>query len=411
MPRDVKYLLIGGGIASHAASKQIRRTDPEGSILIVGEEPLPPYDRPPLSKEVLRGEKTPEDIIFDSATKLAEQQIELALGVRVESLDLASKQATLSDGETIGFEKTLIATGGSPIRLPIPGAGLEGVHYLRSAADAAAIAAEAQPGRKAVVIGGGFIGLEVAASLTQRGVAVTVIEALPHIWSRFADEELGGYFQRYCSDRGVVFRTSETATEMRGEGRVASVVLKGGDVLECDFVCIGVGIRPNVELAEAAGLAIGNGIVVDEFLRTSHPNVYAAGDVVNYPDNVFGKRRRVEHWGHAEYCGQVAGRNMAGEETPYNFLTYVWSDIFDLRLEFAGDETKSDRILRRGRYEDNKFTVLYMKDGLLTAYFAVNTEAREFAVFRRLILMKKDLAGRESDLEDPSVELRPLLQS
>src|SRR5688572_18150289 len=182
MPREVKYLLIGGGVACHAAAKQIRRTDPEGSILIVGEEPLPPYNRPPLSKEVLRGEKTPEDIVFESAAALAEQRIELALGVRVESLDLASKQATLSDGETVRFEKALIATGGSPIRLPLPGADLEGIHYLRSAADASAIAADARPGRKAVVIGGGFIGLEVAASLTQRGVSVTVIEALPHIW-------------------------------------------------------------------------------------------------------------------------------------------------------------------------------------------------------------------------------------
>jgi NADPH-dependent 2,4-dienoyl-CoA reductase/sulfur reductase-like enzyme len=411
MPRDVKYLLIGGGIACHAASKQIRRADPEGSILIVGEETLPPYDRPPLSKEVLRGEKTPEDVVFDSSTTLAEQRIELALGLRVESLDLASKQATLSDGETVSFEKALIATGGSPIRLPLPGADLEGVHYLRTASDATAIAADAQPGRKAVVIGGGFIGLEVAASLTQRGVAVTVIEALPHIWSRFADAELAGYFQRYLSDRGVVFRTSEMVTELRGEGHVSSIVLKSGGELPCDFVCIGVGIRPNVELARAAGLTVDNGIVVDEFLRTSHPDVYAAGDVANYPDNVFQKRRRVEHWGHAEYCGQVAGRNMAGEESPYNFLTYVWSDIFDLRLEFAGDETESDTVLRRGRFEDNRFTVLYMKDGLLTAYFAVNVEAREFSVFRRLILMKKDLAGREAELEDPATELRPLLQS
>ena len=410
MPRDVKYLLIGGGIACHAAAKQIRRTDPEGSILIAGEEPLPPYDRPPLSKEVLRGERTPEDIVFDSATALAEQRIELALGVRVESLDLASKQATLSGGETISFEKALIATGGSPIRLPLPGADLEGVHYLRTASDATAIAADAQPERTAVVIGGGFIGLEVAASLTQRGVSVTVIEALPHIWSRFADAELAGYFQRYCSDRGVVFRTSETVTELRGEGRVSGVLLKSGDELVCDFVCIGVGIQPNVELAQTAGLTVDNGIVVDEFLRTSHPDVYAAGDVANYPDNIFQKRRRVEHWGHAEYCGQVAGRNMAGEESAYNFLTYVWSDIFDLRLEFAGDETESDTVLRRGRFEDNRFTVLYMKGGLLTAYFAINTEAREFSVFRRLILMKKDLTGRESELEDPATELRPLLQ-
>ncbi|MPZ48308.1 MAG: NAD(P)-binding protein [Dehalococcoidia bacterium] len=410
MPRDVKYLLIGGGIASFNAAKLIRQTDTEGSVLIVGEEPLPPYDRPPLSKEVMRGEKSIDEIVFEPAGKLAEQAIDLALGVRVDALDATTQQATLSGGETVHFEKALIATGGSPIRLPLPGADLAGVHYLRTAQDAGAIAAEARPGRHAVIIGGGFIGLKVAASLTQRGVQVTVIEALPHIWARFADASLAGYFQDYCSREGVTFRTNETVTELRGEGRVGAVALRGGDVLACDFVCIGVGIRPNVELAQAAGLEVDNGIVVDDYLRTSNPEIYAAGDVINYPDATFGKRRRVEHWGHAEYTGQVAGRNMAGEPTPYSFLTYVWSDIFDLHLEFAGDEGERDEVLLRGRYEDNKFTVLYLKEDRLTAYFALNTPAREYGILRRFILTKKDIGGHKAELQDPSFELRSLLQ-
>jgi NADPH-dependent 2,4-dienoyl-CoA reductase/sulfur reductase-like enzyme len=408
MPRDVKYLLIGGGIASYHAAKQIRRADAEGSILMVGEEPLPPYDRPPLSKEFLRGEKSKEDILFEPADKLTEQNIELALGQKVTELNASRKQVTLANGETISFEKALIATGGRPIALPVPGADLPGVYYLRTAMDSEAIAAAAQPGRKAAIVGGGFIGIEVAASLTQRGVKVTVIEAMPHIWPRFADAELAGYFQDYCSARGVTFQTGSKVTGMQGEGKVSAVSTEGGTV-DCDFACVGIGIRPNVELAQNAGLLVENGIVVDEYLRTSHPDIYAAGDVINYPDTLFGKRRRVEHWGHAEYCGQVAGQNMAGKENVYSFLTYVWSDIFDLHLEFAGDESECDHVLRRGNFADDKFTVLYMKDGRLSAFFAVNTEPREFGLFRRLIQSRKPLHGHERDLEDPDFALRELL--
>ena len=410
MARDVKYLLIGGGMACFHAAKQARRADPEGSILIVSDEPLPPYDRPPLSKEYLRGEKTTEQIVYEPAEKLAEQQFELALGVRVESINPDRKEAVLSDGEIVRFEKAMIATGGRPIKLPVPGADLAGVHYLRTAAEAAAIGADAKAGGKAIVIGGGFIGLEVAASLVQMGVQTTVVEALPRIWARFADETLSTYFQDYCSAKGVTFLTNELVSELRGDGRVQAVVTKSGKVLECNLVCVGIGIVPNVELAQEAGLEVDNGIVVDELMRTSNPDIYAAGDVCNYFDPVFGKRRRVEHWGHAEYCGQIAGRNMTGTTTTADdFLTYVWSDIFDLHLESAGDESERDQVLLRGRMEDNHFTVLFLKEGVLTAYFAVNTDVREFSVFRRLIRGKKDMRGREADLQNPEFSARDLL--
>ena len=408
--REVKYLLIGGGLASFHAAKMIRREDAEGSILLVSEEELPPYDRPPLSKELLRGEKTVEEIVYEPAEKLAEQGVELALGVRAEHLDPQKKTLTLSDGETVAFEKALIATGGRPVRLPVPGADLAGVYYLRTATDAVAIAAEATPGRRAVIIGGGFIGVEVAASLSQRGVQVTVVEALPHIWPRFCDETLAAIFQAYCTERGVAFLTSELAAGLEGDGRVKTVVTRSGARLDCDFVCIGVGIVPNVEFGQEAGLAVDDGIVVDEQLRTSQLDIYAAGDVVNYYDSAFGKRRRVEHWGHAEYGGQIAGRNMAGGDANYEFMSYVWSDIFDLHLEFAGDESERDQTIVRGRPGEGPFTVLYMKEGALTAYFAINTDAREFGAFRRLIRGKKDLRGREADLANPEFSVRDLLQ-
>jgi 3-phenylpropionate/trans-cinnamate dioxygenase ferredoxin reductase component len=409
--KDVKYLLIGGGLASYHAAKQIRRVDADGSVLLVSEESLPPYDRPPLSKEYLRGEKPTEALLYDAASALAEQNIELALQTRAESLNASDKIITLSDGETVRFEKALIATGGAPIRLSIPGSSLTGIHYLRTAEDAGAIGSEAADGKRAVVVGAGFIGLEVAASLNQRGVQVTVIEALPHIWARFADESLARFVQDYCAARGITFLTTDAAAEFRGGNRVEAVVTRSGEVIDCDFVCVGVGIRPNVGLAQEAGLDVDDGIVADDRLRTSNPDIYAAGDVVSYPDSVFGKRRRVEHWGHAEYSGQVAGRNMAGADEAYSFLSYVWSDIFDLHLEFAGDESEHDTKLLRGKLEDSSFIVIYMKKGAVTAYFAVNTEAREFSSLRRLILAHKDLTGREADLTNREFNLRGLLQA
>ena len=195
----------------------------------------------------------------------------------------------------------------------------------------------------------------------------------------------------------------------RGRGRPSAVLTRSGKELPCDFVCIGVGIVPNVELAQQAGLQVDNGIVVNEFLQSSHPDIYAAGDVANYLDPVMGKRRRVEHWGHAEYCGQLAGQNMAGAGMPYDLLTYVWSDLFDLHLEFAGDESEHDRVLLRGRFQEKSFTVLYLKERVLKAYFAVNTGSKEFPVLQRLIRLKKDLTGKEAHLQDPSAALKALL--
>jgi len=404
--KSTKYLLIGGGLAASQAAKQLREHDPHSRITLVGEEPYVPYDRPPLSKEFLRGEKPREEVFFDPEPHFHDHDIALALGVAVRQLDLTTKTALLANGEAIAFEKALIATGGRPVHLELPGGDLPGVHYLRTLDDSAAIAAEAGPGTRAVIIGAGFIGMEVAASLTQKGVQVTVIEAQPHIWARFADPTLAGFFQDYCAQKGVTFQTNEMVTEIRGPDRPSSILTRSGKEFPCDLVCIGVGIVPNVELAQQAGLKVDNGVVVNEYLQSSHPDIYAAGDVANYLDPVFGKRRRVEHWGHAEYCGQLAGQNMAGAGNTYDLVTYVWSDIFDLHLEFAGDESEHDQVLCRGGFQDKSFTVLYLKQNVLTAYFAINTGSKEFATLKRLIRGKKVLAGREAQLQDPTVPPR-----
>ena len=348
---STKYLVIGGGLAASEAAKQLRSSDPQGTINLVSDELHVPYDRPPLSKEFLRGEKVSTDLLFDPESYFQDHQISLRLGVAVHGLDPATKTVSLANGEAIVFEKALLATGGRPVRLALSGSELSGVHYLRTLEDSAAIATWAGQGKRAVVIGAGFIGMEVAASLTQRGVHVTVIEAQPHIWPRFVDAALAVTFQNFCTAKGVAFHTNDTVLEVRGTGRVSSVKTQSGKEFPCDLVCIGAGIVPNVELAQQAGLAVDNGVVVNEYLQSSHSDIYAAGDVANYPDPFFNKRRRVEHWGHAEYCGQLAGQNMAGGQSPYGLLTYVWSDIFDLHLEFAGDENEHDQILLRGQVQ------------------------------------------------------------
>ena len=273
------------------------------------------------------------------------------------------------------------------------------------------LAAAATPGSFAVLIGAGFIGLEVAASLAQRGVQVTVVETGPHIWPRFADESLARVIQEHCTAKGIAFRTGESVTEIERQNEKFSVHLKSGAILPCHFVCIGVGIVPNVELAQQAGLTVDNGIVVDEYLQSSQPDVYAAGDVANYVDPLFGKRRRVEHWGHAEYSGQLAAQNMTGAHRPYDLLTYVWSDIFDLHLEFAGDEKEHDQMLLRGKLEKLSCIILYLKQHRLMAYFAINANNKDLPPLQKLIKNKNDLTGRETALQDQTVPLKGLLAS
>ncbi len=403
------YLLIGGGLASYEAIKSIRTKDKSGSITLVTSEPHLPYDRPPLTKEYVRGEKPKEELGYAPPTFYQENKVATLLGVRAEKLDPATSTVALSNGDSVRYEKLFIATGGNPVKLDVPGANKKGIHYLRTQDDSDAIIAEAKPGKRAIIIGAGFIGLELAASLRQRDVDVTVVEVAPKVWARFAAAGLADFVETYSLNKGVKFHTNDAIAAFDGRTKVSSVRTKAGLELPCDFVVVAIGIRPNVELAESAGLPTSNGIVVDEFLATANPNIYAGGDVANYLDPVFKKRRRVEHWGHAEYCGQVAGANMAGAKVKYDLVTYVFSHIFDLDLEFAGDESEHDQALIRGKLSANSFMVLYLKGGKLRAYFSINTSQDDFPFLQMLMRSGKDLSKHLKELQDPAVPVKKLL--
>jgi NADPH-dependent 2,4-dienoyl-CoA reductase/sulfur reductase-like enzyme len=406
---SARYVIVGGGLSGHNAAKAIRAADPQGSVVILSNEPHRPYDRPPLTKDYMQGKTPAEKTYYESVQWYGEQNITLLLDCQVERLDAQAKTVTLAGGEEWSFDKALLATGGRPVKLDLPGIELPGVHYFRTLADAVTVSDKVAPGNSVAIIGGGFIGLELASSLTQRGAKVSVIDGGPHIWSRFADETLAGFFTRYCQDRGVKFYNAQRVSRIEGTTGPTSVVTASGTTVPCDLVIVAAGIVPNVELARQAGLAVDNGVVVNERLQTSDPDIYAAGDLCNYPDPYFGRRRRVEHWGQADYTGTLAGRNMAGANQPYDLMSYVFSDIFDLHLEFAGDEHGFDRVIVRGRMEDKAFSVLYVKGSRLVAHFSVNLKRKQFSPLQKLIEKKVDLAGRQTQLADMSFDVSTLM--
>jgi len=301
-----RYLIIGGGIAGVRAAEQLRRQDAEAEITIVSDEPHLPYDHPPLSKEVLRGDWPPEKAYLHPAEFYREQRIALRLGAAAQRIDLDRKVVLTADDVAISYDKLLIASGARPRRLTIPGADIPGVCYFRTLADCLALREAIQAGGRAAVIGAGFIGMEVAASLAQSGVKVTVLEAAPYIWGRFLDEALARYFQSHCELWGIVFKTGAAPDGILGKDRVTGVSASGVEY-PCDVVCAGIGVAPNTEVAEAAGLEVADGVVVNEYLETSAADVYAAGDV---KDKIF--RQAVTAAGMGCMAALEAERFLAG---------------------------------------------------------------------------------------------------
>lgn len=384
------YVIIGGGLAGVAAADALRRRDKTGRLMMICAESHPPYDRVPLSKGYLLGEIQRDQIFLRRASFYERNKIELVLGQAATALDCTARQVTLADGRRIGFDRLLLATGGRPRRLSIPGADLEGLYYLRDLEDSDAIRAALQSARRAVVIGGGFIGCEVATGLAQLGLATTVVELTPGVLSLVLDAETSGFIESFLRQQGVTVLTNTAAAQFVGEqGRVRGVVTHTGEHLDADLVIVGVGIIPNTELAAAAGLQVDNGVVVNAYLEAA-PGIYAAGDIARYYSPPLGRHVRVEHYDVALQHGRIAAANMTGAQQAYTELPYFFSHMGALHLDVVGDMSRRQQVVRRGALSlESGFAQGYFADGLLQAVLCINgdpaflQEAREFIAERR----------------------------
>ncbi len=375
-----RYVILGGGmVAGYAAQSFVEQGLQTGELCIVSQEAALPYERPPLSKDFLAGKAEEEEILINDAAFYREHGITLKQSTPVASVDFDAKQLTTEAGETIGYEKLLIATGAKLRKLDIPGAELDGVLYLRSLEDSRRIRESADKAQRAVIIGGGYIGLETSSVLAQKGVATTVVASGEKLLARMFTPEMSDFFQRYYEERGVVFVKNTKATALTGNGRVESVTLDNGQELPGDLVLAGIGVAPQTDLFENSALKIekSKGIVVNEFLETSVPDVYATGDVVNYRDVIFDKQRHVEHWNNAVEGGKHVAGVMMGQREAYRQLPYFFSDEFDLSWEFWGDVEEFDRVVYRGEIESAKFSAWWLKDGILVAAFVMDRPDEE----------------------------------
>jgi 3-phenylpropionate/trans-cinnamate dioxygenase ferredoxin reductase component len=361
-----RFVIVGAALAGASAAAALREGGFEGEITLIGAETQMPYNRPPLSKGYLRGQDRFEDQLVKPAAYYAEHRIDLRLGVRAEAIDPKRKIVSLERGAEVPYDRLLVATGGRNRTLTTPGADLPGIFQLRTVEDCDRIRSVAGPGRHAVVIGLGFIGSEVAASLREMGVAVTAVEGHPVPLARVLGPEVGAVLAAIHREKGVELVLEDSVAAFEGAGRVERVRTKKGRVLACDFVVAGIGIVPNVELLAAAGATVDNGVLVDEHCRTSLPDVYAAGDLANHLHPLFG-RLRVEHWNNAYRQGGAAARAMLGGAEPYDYLHTFWSDQYEHVIEYVGFAAAWDRLVFRGDPASRKFLGFYLKDGVVRA--------------------------------------------
>jgi NADPH-dependent 2,4-dienoyl-CoA reductase/sulfur reductase-like enzyme/nitrite reductase/ring-hydroxylating ferredoxin subunit len=363
-------VIAGGGAAGLAAADMLRREGYEGPVTIVSADHDPPVDRPNLSKDYLAGEAQDDWLPLWPADVYAERHIELVLGARVSSIDPAARTLLLEDGSRREFGALLISTGANPVRLPIPGAETERVHYLRTLADSNAIIERARAAKRVVIAGASFIGLEVAASLRTRGVAVDVIAPERVPLERIMGAEIGRFVQSLHEAHGVAFHLGETVAGVAGR----KVSLSGGGTLDADFVVMGVGVKPAVGIAEEAGLSIDRGIAVNECLETSASGIFAAGDVARWPDPHTGERIRIEHWVVAERQGQVAARNMLGRRERFDAVPFFWSQHYDVTIRYVGHAERWDRVTVDGSLDARDASVGFMRDGRTLAVATVGRD-------------------------------------
>jgi NADPH-dependent 2,4-dienoyl-CoA reductase/sulfur reductase-like enzyme len=354
-------VIIGTGLAGASAVAGIREVDRAGSVFLLGEETDRPYDRPPLSKQLWTGAKSVDEVFLHDGSFFKANGVDLRLEVAATRIDLAGRTVHASEGREYRYDRLLLATGAAPKRLNIPGGDLEGISYYRTLGDYRQLRAAARPGRSALVIGGGFIGSEIAAALCMNGVDVTMV--FPSMWlaSRVFPEALGRYLTEEYRRKGVTVLAGDVPVSIARDGEEYVTQTRAGRTIRTDLVVVGVGVTPNIALAQNAGLSTGDGVLVNEFLQTSDPRVYAAGDVAFAPQAVLGARR-VEHWDNAAHQGRHAGRNMAGAGEPYDYIPFFFSDLFQFGYEAVGEVDSRLRTVADWR-EENKTGVIYYLDG------------------------------------------------
>ena len=408
MATDEKFVIIGAGQAAGRAAEAMRTQGFDGSVTIVGDEAYPPYERPALSKQVLIGEDEPDSTYVHQPAYYDEHQIKLKLGVSAKAIDRETKSVSLSDGTTLDYTKLLIATGSQLRRLSLPGSDLAGIHYLRGIDDSLAIRAALSADAKVAVVGGGYIGLEVAAAARKRNCQVTVIEMMDQLIGRAAAPEIGAIFEAIHRGHGVDIRTSTPVTGFEGDGHVRRVLCGDSEPVDADVVIVGIGILPNDDLASAAGLPTDNGIVVDEHGRTEDPDIYAAGDVTNHPNTILGRRIRLESWQNAQNQAITAAKAMCGIEETYAQVPWFWSDQYDVNLQIVGMPEAWSEVVIRGDTGALTFTAFYLQDGCVVGANAINSP-RDIPIARQMI--QRGAKVDPAALADPETSLRKLLKS
>jgi 3-phenylpropionate/trans-cinnamate dioxygenase ferredoxin reductase subunit len=376
--------IAGAGHAAGQTIVSLRQGGYEGRIVLVGEEAYLPYQRPPLSKKFLAGELETSRLLLRQEKFYPEHGVEVHLGTRVARLEPGSRIAKLSNGDSISYDKLVIATGSRPRKVNLPGHQLPGVHYLRTIDDVDRIRTDLRPGASLVIVGAGYIGLEVAAVAVSLGLKVTVVELAPEVMARIEAPPVAEFMARVHRSAGVEIRCNTGLKSFTGDTRLTGVVVSDGQEIPADLAIVGIGVVPNVELAQDAGIVCDNGIMVDEYCRTSDPDVLAVGDCTNHPNPLLGRRLRLESVHNAQEQAKTAASTILGSLEPYAQVPWFWSDQYDLKLQIVGMSSRSDQVVIRGEPESRSFAAFFLSEGRLSAVYAINSP-REFMPSKKLI--------------------------
>ncbi len=399
-------VIVGAGQAGGDLATALRQMGYTGRVILIGDEKAPPYRRPPLSKAYLSGDITEDALYLKPPAVYEKQNIELRTGVKVTAIDPQAHTVSLDNGETITYNKLALTTGGHARRLPLPGAEKPNVHYVRTLEDIERLKAQFGEGRRLVIIGGGYIGLEAASVGIKKGLKVTLVEALPRMLARVTGPELSQYYHSVHTSHGVDIRLGAGVQGLEGGELVETVVLSDGTRIPADLLIVGIGLIPNTEIAEKAGLAVDNGVIVDLYAQTSDPDIVAAGDCANHENGFLGRRLRLESVPNASEMARVAAASILGQQVAHASVPWFWSDQYDLKLQMVGLSQGHDQVIIRGSMEANNFSAFYLQNGVVISVDCVN-RPQDFMMGKKLVAAKAKIDP--AVLADDSVSLKGLV--